>query len=71
MVIRIWRAKATTEGAEKYQHHFEQRVIPELQALTGFAGAYLLDGLPVGASTTSALATNGPLHQPVLDLFKT
>jgi heme-degrading monooxygenase HmoA len=43
MIIRIWCAKATVEGAKKYQHHFEQRVMPELQALAGFEGAYLLN----------------------------
>lgn len=43
MIVRIWCAKATKKGAEDYRQHFEQRVMPELQALTGFEGAYLLN----------------------------
>lgn len=42
MIMRIWKARATMEGAKKYRQHFEQNVIPELKRLTGFQHAYLL-----------------------------
>jgi heme-degrading monooxygenase HmoA len=42
VVARIWRARATPEGAAAYRQHFEQAVCPELQPLDGYRGAYLL-----------------------------
>src|SRR5688572_13175904 len=43
MIIRIWKAQATKEGAVKYRQHFEQNVLPELKGLAGFEKAYLLN----------------------------
>jgi len=42
MITRIWRARATTDGAKKYRQHFEHNVMPELKSLKGFRQAYLL-----------------------------
>ena len=42
MIVRIWRASATAEGAQGYRQHFERNVLPELKRLTGFLKAYLL-----------------------------
>lgn len=42
MIARIWRAQATGPGAEAYQRHFTGAVLPELQGIAGFCGAYLL-----------------------------
>jgi heme-degrading monooxygenase HmoA len=42
MIVRRWRATATTEGAKQYAHHFGNVVLPKLSALDGFRGAYVL-----------------------------
>jgi heme-degrading monooxygenase HmoA len=42
MVVRIWQASATTEGAKRYHEHFTGTVLPELKELDGFQGALLL-----------------------------
>ena len=42
MIARIWRARATGPGAAAYRHHFTGAVLPELEAIAGFRGAYLL-----------------------------
>jgi heme-degrading monooxygenase HmoA len=42
MIVRIWRASATAEGAQGYRQHFEGNVLPELKSLAGFLKAYLL-----------------------------
>lgn len=42
MIVRIWRATATVEGAQGYRQHFEGNVLPELKNLAGFLKAYLL-----------------------------
>jgi heme-degrading monooxygenase HmoA len=42
MIVRIWRAKANSEGAQGYRQHFEGNVLPELKSLAGFLKAYLL-----------------------------
>jgi heme-degrading monooxygenase HmoA len=48
MIIREWRARADPAMAGAYQRHFQERVVPELRAVPGFAGAQLgrrqLDG---------------------------
>ena len=43
MIVRIWRATATAEGADKYRQHFEHNVMPELNSIKGFRKAYLLN----------------------------
>lgn len=42
MVVRIWRATTTVQGCPRYREHFDRNVLPELRALAGFQGAYLL-----------------------------
>jgi len=43
MVTRIWRATSSVEGARAYADHFKDHVVPELKALSGYKGAYLLN----------------------------
>jgi heme-degrading monooxygenase HmoA len=42
MIVRTWRAIATSKGADTYQRHFASTVIPHLKAIRGFSGASLL-----------------------------
>ncbi|MGN9906527.1 antibiotic biosynthesis monooxygenase family protein [Phytohabitans sp. LJ34] len=42
MIVRTWSARATPAGAADYHAYFEGTLLPELRALAGFAGAYLL-----------------------------
>ena len=42
MIARIWTARATAEGAERYQQHFESVVLRKLIELDGFRGAIVL-----------------------------
>ena len=43
MIVRIWSASATPDGARKYRTHFERHVVPGLRELAGFLGAYVLE----------------------------
>jgi len=43
MIMRIWRAQATPEGAEAYSKHFEENVMADLRRIKGFRRAYLLN----------------------------
>lgn len=40
--LRVWRATATIEGAQRYNAHFVDSVLPELNATEGFESAVLL-----------------------------
>ena len=42
MIVRAWHATATAEGADAYRDHFTRSVLPELQRIDGYHGAYLL-----------------------------
>ena len=42
MIARTWFARTTPEKADKYQHHFTATVVPNLKAIAGNRGAYLL-----------------------------
>ena len=42
MIVRAWHATATAEGADAYREHFTRAVLPELQRIGGYQGAYLL-----------------------------
>ncbi|HEX6677127.1 MAG TPA: antibiotic biosynthesis monooxygenase [Actinomycetes bacterium] len=42
MIIRSFHATATAEGADAYRDHFTRTVLPTLQAIDGYHGAYLL-----------------------------
>jgi heme-degrading monooxygenase HmoA len=41
MIIREWRGRATIERGAAYPTHFRDDVVPELQCISGFLGAYL------------------------------
>lgn len=42
MIVRAWQATATAEGADAYREHFTRTVLPQLQRIDGYQGAYLL-----------------------------
>jgi heme-degrading monooxygenase HmoA len=42
VIVRAWRATATAEGADAYRRHFTRSVLPDLQRIDGYQGAYLL-----------------------------
>jgi heme-degrading monooxygenase HmoA len=43
MMTRVWRCMASNEAnASGYIRHFEQTVAPELRAIDGYRGAYIL-----------------------------
>ena len=42
MIVRAWHATATAEGADAYREHFTDSVLPDLQRIDGYQGAYLL-----------------------------
>jgi heme-degrading monooxygenase HmoA len=42
VIVRIWRADASVEGAESYRKHLESVVLPELRRIQGFRKADLL-----------------------------
>lgn len=48
MIIRSWGATATAEGADRYQAHFTEAVLPSLRRLNGFKGAYVLRQVATG-----------------------
>lgn len=43
MVVRQWKARATQDGALAYREHLERSVLPQLRALSGFAGVTLFN----------------------------
>jgi heme-degrading monooxygenase HmoA len=42
MVERVWSARTTRAGAEKYAEYFQRVVLPELTSVAGYRGARLL-----------------------------
>src|SRR5215469_9172428 len=70
MIARIWRGEATPAKAGDYQNHFTKHVAPQLKALDGHKGAYLLRresegrieflALTLWASLESVKAFTGP-----------
>jgi len=42
VIARAWHATATAEGADAYREHFTRSVLPDLQRIDGYQGAYLL-----------------------------
>lgn len=42
MILRMWKGQATPEKAAKYVQHATHNVFPDLQAIAGHRGAYLL-----------------------------
>ena len=41
-ILRMWKGEATTEKADKYVQHAVKNVFPQLRAMEGHRGAYLL-----------------------------
>lgn len=42
MIVRSWSASASADGADAYEEHFRRRVLPQLERLEGFRGAWVL-----------------------------
>jgi hypothetical protein len=42
MIVRAWHAIATVGGADVYREHVTRTVLPALQRIDGYRGAYLL-----------------------------
>jgi heme-degrading monooxygenase HmoA len=42
VIVRAWHAIATADGADAYREHFTRTVLPDLQRIDGYRGAYLL-----------------------------
>jgi heme-degrading monooxygenase HmoA len=42
VIVRAFHAIATAEGANAYRTHFTRSVLPDLQRIDGYRGAYLL-----------------------------
>lgn len=42
MIVRLWTARATVAGAERYRAHFREEVLPRLRRVPGFADGQLL-----------------------------
>ncbi|HEY1905021.1 MAG TPA: hypothetical protein VGG91_03205 [Myxococcaceae bacterium] len=42
MILRLWSAHATLEGATRYEAHLARHVLPTLRRLDGYRGASLL-----------------------------
>lgn len=42
MIVRQWRAWASYAGADQYEQHFREHVIPHLRTIEGFVRADLL-----------------------------
>jgi len=42
VIAREWRAWASPAGADRYERYYAEVMVPELEAIEGFAGATLL-----------------------------
>ena len=42
MIARVWTARARPDGADAYAAHFNDHVVPALEAVDGYQGATLL-----------------------------
>lgn len=42
MIARSFHATASAEGADAYREHFTRSVLPDLERIDGYRGAYLL-----------------------------
>jgi len=58
IILRMWKGQAAPEKAEKYVQHATKNVFPELRAIAGHRGAYLL-----------CRAVNGAVEFVVLTLW--
>jgi heme-degrading monooxygenase HmoA len=55
MIARYWSATATSP--DRYRRHFQQTVVPNLEALSGFRGCYLLEHASAGDGTKFVAVT--------------
>lgn len=49
MIARIWKGTTKADSAEPYISHLQESVIPELSAIPGFCGVYVLRRVGTGA----------------------
>jgi hypothetical protein len=42
MIVRAWKAQALSQNVEAYARRFREAVLPELEEISGHAGAYFL-----------------------------
>jgi len=42
MIVRVWRAMATSRNCPAYREHLERTVLPQLRVLPGFLGVTLM-----------------------------
>jgi heme-degrading monooxygenase HmoA len=42
MIARVWSGIAGADGSERYESHFRDSVLPHLESVDGFRGAYLM-----------------------------
>jgi heme-degrading monooxygenase HmoA len=42
VIVRAFHATATAAGADAYREHFTRSVLPDLQRIDGYQGAYVL-----------------------------
>ena len=56
MIIRVWTADATPEGAAKSEARFAEQILPKLKRIDGYQGAFLLRRL-VGDQVELVLLT--------------
>ena len=53
MIARVWRCSAEADKAPLYLSHFQNAVLPELNEIDGFRGAYVLQrDMPNGVELT-------------------
>ena len=69
LVVRTWRATATSAGAREYHRYFAGTLLPQLRDLPGFAGGYLLSRDVNGTDTArlsgvAALRFAPPMSSP-------
>lgn len=57
MIVRTWSATADSTGAGNYSRYFAGTLLPQLDQLPGFAGAYLLSR-DIGEDGTVELTTH-------------
>ena len=43
MIVRVWKARATSDQAPAYRRHLETHVFPTLQSISGFISADLME----------------------------
>lgn len=61
MIVRVWRGLARAGRAGDYRRHLEARVFPDLAAMAGHRGAFLLQREAAGGTEVVAVTLwDGP-----------